>query len=158
MVVEGHLLFSPEHAGAAALRRLCDHHVVLCANAGDATAMEALWRRKYERGRPTPYSARGVTPEAYRCWWDAYVWPRWLEHGERGIPPDAWRIDCHAPLDDTVARLVASGWFGEHGGDGTSTVAAPRPLHSSSWLAGGGRRRLLAALARRQRGSRAPAR
>jgi len=112
VIVEGHLLFSA-HAGAARLRKLCSHHVVLDADGDDALVMETLWRRKYQRkhlGKPS-YASRGVTAEEYAVWWSSYCWPRWVEHGQVAVPSTALRLDCLQPRTALADALVdATGW------------------------------------------------
>jgi uridine kinase len=108
IVVEGHLLFSA-HPGAGRVRAMCDHHVVLDADGDDLIAMEALWRRKWQRshlGKPS-YESLGVTAVEYSCWWSSYCWPRWEEHGQRAIPSNALRLDCLNPTGALVDGLTS---------------------------------------------------
>mmetsp|Transcript_85549 Transcript_85549/g.165757 ORF Transcript_85549/g.165757 Transcript_85549/m.165757 type:complete len:372 (-) Transcript_85549:306-1421(-) len=114
IVVEGLLLLGKDR-GAEAVRSEVDHFVLLDSRP-DAASQRELWHRKYTRshlGKPS-YEQRGVSEEAYQVYWDAYVEPRWREHG-RGraatVCPDALRLDCHAPTNTNVKRLLDTGWF-----------------------------------------------
>ena len=75
--------------------------------------METLWRRKFKRSHlgKASYESRGVTPAEYAVYWDSYVWPRWMEHGEARIPGGTLRIDCLLPVEDQVTQLFATDWF-----------------------------------------------
>jgi hypothetical protein len=112
LIVEGALLLS-SHPTAAEIRSLCDHTVVLTADGQNRQAMEALWKRKWRRSRhgKSSYLDRGVTAEEYEVYWSHYVWPRWVEHGERHVPDDALQLDCLQSVDELTQRIQASQWW-----------------------------------------------
>jgi cobalamin biosynthesis Mg chelatase CobN len=80
------------------------------------------------------YAARGVTEAMYQVYWDAYIEPRWQEHGaSRATDPAVmghWTQDaeegghlvlsCHHPVPQLVQQVLATGWFE---GKGASTAA-----------------------------------
>jgi uridine kinase len=120
VVVEG-LLLCADHEGAAAVRRLCDLFVVIAVAPEDTSAQEAMWRRKWRREHlgKRSYRERGVLADEYRCYWEHYVWPRWMEHG--AATRAMGEVERHASTlklpagdapDASVERLVR--WLGEH--------------------------------------------
>ena len=112
IVLDGLLLFG-DHPGAKSALELCEHTACLRPSNSDADAMETLWRRKFKRSHlgKASYESRGVTPAEYAVYWDSYVWPRWMEHGEARIPEGTLRIDCLLPVEDQVTQLFATDWF-----------------------------------------------
>ena len=115
VIVEG-LLLASDHRGAARVRELCDVFVVLGVPSDDADAQEACWRRKWTRehlGKQS-YRSRGVDADDYRCYWERYVWPRWVEHGaasmamtEIAAAPSTLQLRATDAPAQSVARLVA---------------------------------------------------
>ena len=112
VIVEGALLLS-SHPGAVRILDLCDHTVVLTADGQDRHAMQNLWQRKWQRAHlgKASYSERGVTAEEYEVYWSHYVWPRWVEYGEKHIPEDALQLDCLQPIDELTSAIQASSWW-----------------------------------------------
>ncbi len=136
VLLDGFLLLS-EHAGAARARGMCDRLVCLRLPDGSGEAeRRALCRRKYARARPgkLSYEQRGVTEEEYAVYYDGFVWPRWVAHGEERV--DAVRreaagragaaedgadwllaLDCLAPTARLLDDLLATGWLRPDGRD-----------------------------------------
>ena len=116
ILVDGLLLFG-DHPGARQALGECDHVATLWADGEDARAMEALWRRKHSRSHlgKRSYRERGVAEEAFRVYWDAYVWPAWVAHGASRVPAGALRIDALAPTAEQLDALLRTGWFVRNG-------------------------------------------
>ena len=122
VIVEG-LLLASDHSGAARVRELCDVFVVLGVPPDDAAAQEACWRRKWTRehlGKQS-YRTRGVDAADYRCYWERYVWPRWIEHGaestamtEIATATSTLQLRATDAPAQSVARLVE--WLDEQRG------------------------------------------
>mmetsp|Transcript_784 Transcript_784/g.2032 ORF Transcript_784/g.2032 Transcript_784/m.2032 type:complete len:257 (-) Transcript_784:128-898(-) len=113
VVVEGLLLFG-EDDGAKAVLAECERVALLQADGGDKRAQDELLRRKWTRAHlgKKSYRERGVSLEDYQAYWDHYVWPSWVTHGESRCPTGAVRLDCLAPAEVNVDKLARAGCLG----------------------------------------------
>lgn len=114
IVVEGLLLLG-DCEGADMVRTEIDKYVVLDTESEEHTQDE-LCTRKFTRSHlgKISYEKRGVSKKEYRCYWDHYVEPKWIEHGRSRIEdvcPDAIRLDCCGDCDENVQKLLNTGWF-----------------------------------------------
>lgn len=112
IVIEGLLLLG-DHEGASIVRTEIDKYVVLDSNSEDE---DQLCERKYKRSHlsKVSYEQRGVSQKDYRCYWDHYVQPKWVEHGRSRLDevcPDALHLNCCGDNDDNVKELIETGWF-----------------------------------------------
>ncbi|KAL3928826.1 MAG: hypothetical protein SGPRY_002226, partial [Prymnesium sp.] len=104
VLVEGLLLFA-DHPGAAAVRDVCQRHVLLTAL--DSSAQQVLCHRKWSRAHlgKRSYREQGVCEEEYRVYWDHYVWPSWIAHSSM-VPASTLCLDCLSPMHEAVEAIL----------------------------------------------------